>query len=355
MSKVKLCYIINSVKRCGPVNILISMIRGINRDKYDISLITLLNDNDLDFINEIKKLNLNIVCFNYNKNVKTFLKKNEIIERINRMGFDVVHVHGHITAMLVNEVNAKKIITVHNKMLEDFKNTYGFIIGMCINKFYINALKKFDEVICCSKSSYEKCKKYISNISYIRNGMYIELKKDTILIRQNIRKKLNIPIDAKVYIFAGNYCKIKNVIKMLEFFKKNLGEKEYLICLGTGKLFQKAQKYNSKNIIQLGFVDNVRDYMIASDIYTSFSITEGLPVSIIEALSSNLLLLLSDIDSHCEVINIDKNLYVGEVFNDKNFVSQKEKVSSSSINDSIVLQQQYLSEKSMMELYEKLY
>lgn len=355
MKKKSICYVVNSIKRCGPVNILISMIKGINMEKFDVSLITLLDDNDKLFLNQLSNLGINIMCFDYPKSPRTFLKKKEIVKKINLMSFDVIHVHGHITAMLVDEVKIKKVITVHNKLYEDFKNSYGVILGFIINALYIYSLKKFDKIICCSKSSFDKCKNKLSNVTYIRNGMYIDKRKNNLKIRNKIRKDLNIPDDAIVYIYVGNYTKLKRVLKMLKTFKKNLSSNEYLICLGNGKLFEKAKKYSSDKIIQLGFVENVMDYMYASDIYTSFSSTEGLPVSIIEALSCNLLLLLSDIDSHKEIVDIDKKLYVGEIFNLKNFLVQKEKVANSERNDSSLLQEKYLSSKSMMGLYEKEY
>ena len=94
--------------------------------------------------------------------------------------------------------------------------------------------------------------------------------------------------------------------------------------------------------------------MISSDIYTSFSTSEGLPVSIIEALNSGLLLLLSNIDSHREIVNIDKTMYIGEIFDD-DFSERKKIVSHSKRNDSTELQKKYLSEKSMMKLYEQFY
>ena len=50
MKKKKICYVINSVKRCGPVNILVSMIRGINHKKFDVTIVTLLNYNDNLFL-----------------------------------------------------------------------------------------------------------------------------------------------------------------------------------------------------------------------------------------------------------------------------------------------------------------
>ena len=167
---------------------------------------------------------------------------------------------------------------------------------------------------------------------------------------------MGIPLDAKVFIYAGNYIKLKNVLLMLDYFNKNLSDNEYLISLGTGKLFEKAKKYNSSHIIQLGFKDNIMDYMDASDIYVSFSSSEGFPVSVIEALHSNLALLLSDIDSHLEFFKIDSEYYIGESFNLNSFSSIKKDVIKNLYKvNSYNFQKKYLSGKSMMDKYEKNY
>lgn len=350
---VNLCYVLNSIKNCGPVNILYSMVKGLDLSKYNVTIITLLNDNDIDYIKKFTCENLKVINFDYPKSKDTLLKGKEISKRINDFNFDIIHVHGNITAFLVRFVKTKKLITVHNKLYEDFKTAYGYFTGWIINKIYIRLMKKYDYVIGCSKSSGEICQKYIPSAVYIRNGLYLE-EKNKKNIRSKIRKELSIPENATVYLYAGTYTVRKNVLKMLEMFSKNLNENEYLICLGNGELYEQAQCFSSKNIIQLGFKENAVDYMYACNIYTSFSKSEGLPVSVIEAMHSGMLLLLSNIDSHMEFFNLDNNSYIGEYFdyyNFNEFCEKKKKVVSSNKNESKLVQKKYLSEKSMMDKY----
>lgn len=360
MNKIKICYVTNSFKNCGPCNVLLSMMTGIDKKKYDVSLLTLLNDNDSNYILKVKNFGINIIEFKYKKSFKTMLKKSEIVNRINNYNFDIIHVHGQITAILTDDVKAKKIITVHNKLYEDFKGLYGPIKGYIINRMYINAMKKFDKVISCSKTSYDVCSKYLKNVSFIHNGMWFEKRKKDykMEIRNKIRKKFDIPSDAIVYVFAGRYNNAKNVQTMLKYFKNSLKENEYLISLGDGPIFEECKAYCSKKIIQPGFVDNVTDYLMAGDIYVSFSYTEGFPVSIIEALYCGMTLLLSNIDSHIEIMKIDKRVNIGRIFKNDDFESfKKEKNDVNKIlkNDSVTFQHKYLSDTVMMKEYEKEY
>ncbi len=360
MKKIKICYIMNSFKNCGPCNIVLSMLRTIDRKKFDVSLLTLLDDNDGEYIKILNKIDINVIKLNYPKSLKTFFKVSEIEKKIDNYNFDIIHVHGQITAIILQNVQCYKVITVHNKLYEDFKGLYGPIKGYLINHLYINAMKKFDRVISCSKTSYLVCKKYLKNCEFINNGIWFERKdKNQLLkIKKEIRKELNIPQNAKVYIFAGRYNNAKNVLTMLDFFSRTLKENEYLVSLGDGELYQECKKYNSKNIRQIGFKNNVQDYMIASDIYVSFSYTEGFPVSIIEALHYGLTLLLSNIDSHIDIIDMGKDFYIGENFkNDdfNSFVEKKDLVSSKKLNGSIQFQNKYLSSEIMMDKYQQIY
>lgn len=358
---IKICYIINSLKPCGPVNVLYSMIHGIDKNKYNVTVLTLIDENECDIVDMFKKEKISIIELNYRKNPFTLLKYKSISKIIDKHNFDIIHIHGHVTAFLTHKTKAKKVITIHNKLLEDFKGTYGKILGYIITKIYLRIISKFDKVVCCSESSYNKCKSSIKECTFVRNGIFIddEIFQNKEAIRDKMRKHLNIPKDAIVYIYAGNFNDNKNVICMLDFFSKTLKENEYLITLGIGPLYDHALEYSSENIIQCGFKKNVLDYMLSSDIYVSFSKTEGFPISLIEALYCDLKLLISDIDSHNECIKIDSKYNIGLVFNNDDFddfVEKKEKIIENLSNkESHSFQQKHLTCYRMMKEYQKIY
>ena len=65
------------------------------------------------------------------------------------------------------------------------------------------------------------------------------------------------------------------------------------------------KQYESENIIFKGSVKNVYDYLDQSDYYVSASLSEGLPNSVLEAISMELPVLLSDIPAHKEIVGDD--------------------------------------------------
>jgi glycosyltransferase involved in cell wall biosynthesis len=75
-----------------------------------------------------------------------------------------------------------------------------------------------------------------------------------------------------------------------------------LIMLGDGKLREECQKYSNENVLILGEVSNVNDYLNISDIFISASKSEGLPNAVLEAMAAQVMVILSDISPHKEII-----------------------------------------------------
>jgi len=131
--------------------------------------------------------------------------------------------------------------------------------------------------------------------------------------KNEARKALNLPQDKTMFLFIGALIDLKNPEFLVEAFKgANIEADAILVFLGTGDLYVKLKKLKYNNIFFVGRVENVPDYLYASDYFVSPSKSEGLPNVVLEALASGLKVLLSDIDPHKEIIN--KNDSVGEVF-----------------------------------------
>ena len=130
-----------------------------------------------------------------------------------------------------------------------------------------------------------------------------------------------------------------------------------LLILGDGVEITSIKKIAQESIKILGNVDNVGDYINNSDIFVSCSFSEGFPNSVLEALSSNLVSVLSDIPAHCEVYELskkscllfnlyDKHAFITKLNTAKNLIINK---TSDNINQSI------FSAKKMSYKYQKLY
>lgn len=358
----KILFTINFITNGGPTRILENIVKTIDKNKYEIYIVTLINENNENLVNKIKSYNVNIIELNYNKKLSDILKnENEIIEKIEEIKPDIIHTHGIVSTIIVrnSKIKAKKITTIHNNIFEDYKYTYGAIKGKIFAWIHIISLNKFNDIICCSKTSYEVLKQYVKNISYIRNGIDIDKSLINKEARLNIRSQLKIDNNAIVYMYGGVINSRKRVVQLVELFNNNLSDDEYLIIVGDGELKEKAEMVSKSDRIKfVGFKNNIIDYFQAADVYVSNSSSEGFSVSIIEGLESGLLLLLSDISSHKECFEIDKNYYLGEYFNIHNFEEKKKRIKKNIDYDRKKVKQfkeTYLSSKAMTIEYEKFY
>lgn len=362
MKKIRILYTINYITNGGPSRVLLNIVNNLDKNKYDISILTIIDKNDKKIVSDLKKEGINIIEFKLKKSLKSLFKNyRNIQKKIINISPDIIHTHGIVTTTIVgsSKINAYKITTIHNNIYEDYSYTYGKLKGKIFANIHLHVLKKFDQVVCCSKTSYEIIKHKFKNIDYIRNGIECNYDFKNEVVRKQIRKDLKIPIENIVYIYVGQLNKRKRVIELVNLFNKSLKENENLIIVGTGPFIDDIKKIACDKIKIVGFKNNVYDYFCAADIYTSNSSSEGFSISIIEALSSGLLLLLSDIPSHIECFEIDHNYYLGEFYGTNDFDSKKNllisKFNRNEKESVYEFQKKYLASVIMTLEYEKYY
>ncbi len=354
---IKIAYVINAIKKGGPSKVLLNLIQNLNREEFDITLITLVKGNDVAIITELKNSGIKVVeledtgrarfLFFGNKNFKLLLKKEQ---------YDIVHGHGFLPDYLIakHKTKSKKVTTIHNIMREDYLYTYGKIKGAILTFLHRRLLKKMDLCIGCSKCVYDSFPKNLTNTIYVQNGCDNNKKNENNLSKSD----LGIPKNAKIYIYAGALSAGKNIVWLIESFKKHREINEYLLVLGEGEEQQKCLDLRDENIKVLGFKKNVREYYEIADVYISASKSEGFSIAILEALECGLGLFVSNIPSHREIVDSFENCYVGEVFAQddfnekiilfrKSFSQDKKEISTQ--------KQKYFSGLIMTQKYTELY
>lgn len=137
------------------------------------------------------------------------------------------------------------------------------------------------------------------NVTVIRNGVDIQKYKFDPLSRNNIRKKMNI--NKKVVIGSvSDFSYPKNpefIFKLIKEFKNS--DKYVFLLVGNRLEDCKLKKLvdadnNIKNVIFVGVVTNVQDYLNTMDIFILPSRFEGLPMCALEAQVSGLHTIISD-------------------------------------------------------------
>lgn len=353
----RIAYVINYIVKGGPSAVVMNMIHNLDRTRFEPVLITLFEGNDPRIIVNEKKAGLQIIECNH-KNRLQFLLHGlfEYKKIMEEHQVDIIHGHGFIpdimNARLGNKF--KTISTVHNIMFEDYLMNYGRAKGSIYCQMHLWAMRRLDQVICCSKAVYDVMKKHIPGCQYIENGI-----EDFEYPCHVSRSDLHLPEDSIVFLYAGYLIQLKRVPFLVENFVKCHGPKEYLLILGMGEDEDLCKSLADNHVIFAGFQTNPYQYMAISDIYTSASSSEGFSISVLEAMHCGLGLLLSDIPSHREVLEGTSGLYVGELFSEDNFAEKYVKLvqSISKIDKGLIREHQRknLSAKAMMDLYNKKY
>jgi len=276
-----------------------------DKNRFDIFIICLSQEGKNSMTDHFLEMNIQIINLN-NDRIEGIIKNKMVVQSfVDEHKIDVSHSHG-LRADSINSrlKNVTRFNTIHNFPGEDYLLQYGKLKGLLMEMKHKKAIHNIDFPISCAKSIAEKFKTaYNIHSSWIQNGIEIG---EYDLVNQNkqeLKKKLGLPIDKTLFIVSGSLIPRKNPKLIIETFNQFKVNSAALIFIGGGKLNKILCENNqNKNIYFFNKVFNVADYLKSSDFYISASSSEGLPNSVLEAMSSGLPTLLSDISSHKEIV-----------------------------------------------------
>jgi glycosyltransferase involved in cell wall biosynthesis len=144
-----------------------------------------------------------------------------------------------------------------------------------------------------------------TRVRTIYNGVTIPALQDGLSGR--VRAGLGIPSDAIVFACVGRIVALKRVDAIIRAFTQVCNERNsYLLVVGDGP--ERAACENSTSpeladrIFFLGQRNDVSDILTATDVFVQFSTTEGLSLSILEAMAHGVACVVSDVGGNAELI-----------------------------------------------------
>ena len=226
--------------------------------------------------------------------------------------YDVVHIHAEGPAFFcwIPKLFGKRVIvTIHgiDWQREKWRDGFG---SKFIRQGEKNAVKYADEIIVLSKGVQDYFKKtYGRNTCFIPNGV----NRPKILEADLIAEKFGLSKDSYI-LFLGRLVPEKGIRYLVEAFKQVKTDKKLVIAGGSSDTdaFANELKGLAKDddrIIFTGFVQGqLLDELYSNAyIYTLPSDLEGMPLSLLEAMSYGNCCLVSDISECTEVVE-DKAL-----------------------------------------------
>lgn len=303
--KINLVYVVSTLKKCGPTNQLYGIIKYLDKDRFNITVLTIFNEGTDSDINKFISSGINIESLRLKNKVNYLKIINKLKAYFTNKKTDVVHSTGLAADFCCCFIpNIIHISTIRNYAYYDYISAFGKYIGKVMIQLNKWAIEHTDYPICCSKSIMLMYKNKIKNkMYYIKNGVDIEKYKSTTNNNKYYqREKLDLPKDKVIFIVSGSLTERKDPLFIIESFKSmNIADKACLLLIGDGDLYDKCKKHETESIIVRGSVSNVQSYLNAADIYISASKSEGLPNSVLEAAACGLEIVLSEIPQHKEI------------------------------------------------------
>jgi glycosyltransferase involved in cell wall biosynthesis len=361
--RIKVLYIISSLSKQGPVQVLYNILVNLDFLKFEVTLITLKKEQENSILMQFSALPITIISFE-GINKFNFIKLNHQLRIFLKMN-NINVVHSNCTRSLILNYFAtcfvKKIHTIHIYPGLQSKAMHGPLMGNLINILTKQLIKRIEYPIACSESLKESLyQKDNIQVRCIQNGVLSVGEQN--IPRDELKRELNLDPNIKYFISIGRFSKEKNFSFLVNSFK-NLRLKGYkLIILGDGILYNEISIASDDSIILPGFKSNVYDYLLASDYYISASLTEGMPLSVLEAMSLGLPIILSEILPHKEILTKAGNKIIGVIFNYTVKNDLKDKIESLIImnysqlkkNTISVFNMNFRADKMSLE-YQKLY
>ena len=294
---------VDSLNEGGVSKVLLDLLENINKEKYDITVMTLYNQGV--YIKEVKKYVKYKYCFdipNSNDNSikariyrkywggmlrlpESFMYKWFVKEKYD---IEIAFMHGWSTKFISgsNNKSSKKIAWVHADLVA-WNRADGVFKDLEHHK---KAYSKFNEIICVSKIVKEGMKnKYgIENAKVIYNPInrekILKLTNEEISDIQLLNKFRMISI--------GRLSEEKGYDRLLRVFNrlKKSGYDTQLLLIGSGEKYNELNNYILENNLEkdvtlLGFKENPYKYLRECDLFVCSSISEGFSLVIGESMA----------------------------------------------------------------------
>ena len=316
-----------------------------------------------------------------NKNFSKYLNSKNFIEiskrRINpkdifnlvkfsRDNFiDIIHAHGKgagVLARFTNLFYKKKLIyTFHGIHVECHNLLMKFLYLNYENLF--GRMDNYKIFVSDSEKEYaKKLKVFVGDKTVvIHNGVLNKNALENKTDRNNVYRKNSI---SKIKVVSiCRFVRQKNVKDIINIAKR-MPEIDFNI-VGYGKLWNEINQYlfemQIENVDLIGLKKNVFKYLNSADIFLSTSLYEGMPLSILEAMSVGLPIVASNVVGNVDTIDNGKTGYLYDLNNLDMAVKYLEKLAlDKSLRNimgynSFKRQREIFSKEIMISKYKKLY
>ncbi|WP_374951142.1 glycosyltransferase family 4 protein [Mucilaginibacter sp.] len=310
---IKILYIVSTLKRSGPTNVLYNLIDELDRSKFEPVILTLSPEETkfpsakgsfVDINVDVHSLHLSRLegILSGRRQIKRFVKS-QGVHAIHLMGF-----RGDLLILPKDFKGVEIISTLNSNIFDDYSMLYGKRRGTLMAWLHIRSLRGKTPIACSQFVSDKLYERYKIRTRVIYNGIPKNLYKvSSTEDKRTAKKNLDLPAGKKVFVFIGSLIFRKDPVTAIKGFLNNTNlENSHLIVLGDGPLMQDCKDVCAEHVEKVTFFGNQPEtlkFLSASDFYIATAYSEGLPTSVMEAMGCGLPVILSAIDPHKELVD----------------------------------------------------
>jgi glycosyltransferase involved in cell wall biosynthesis len=305
--KIRIFHLIASNGIGGAERILLNLSKNIDREKFDLVLGIFVDQKKSPdfFLREAEKLGFPLETIEY-KNPYNLLQILQLYRIFKKHHPDIIHTHGYkpnILGFLVAKLFEVPIMTTVHGLHSGRDNRLIW--------FGLKLLTLFDRIIVVSdqiKRELKTMKVPPGKLITIRNVPPIETKENW-ATANTFREEIGIPPNAKLIGFVGRLEPIKGcslfIRSIPRVIKSNLDS--YFVVVGDGverkSLESLARELGIENRVYFcGFRDDPMNIFQSLDLYVLPSLSEGIPLAMLEAMSTGVPVVATSVGGIPEVI-----------------------------------------------------
>lgn len=317
MGTTKVLHLIDSAGIYGAEKVILTLLEELKNTAFP-GILGCIRENETEvpqIAKEAEKFGISVQYFTMKRGLNLFGLK-QIWKFINDNNIHIVHSHGYkpnILLALIPNRKFKIVTTAHGWA----KQTAG-VKGRIYEFFDSKALKRFDSIVAVSKGVVnDLIKRGIrkEKIDLIYNGIKVNKNNNSsILDISKMRQKCGLPQNAFVIGSVGRLAKAKGHSCLIEAMPSILNEIKncHLIIAGEGPLKEDLmsliKKYNLSNHVKLiGYIENIEQFLTMIDLFILPSLSEGLPIALLEAMALGKPVVASNAGGIPEVIKSEED------------------------------------------------
>lgn len=304
----KVLYVVSTLKRCGPTNQLFGIVKNLDRAQFSPVVLTLSPEGTDSRWDDFLALGVDVQTLGLGRLAGVLRGGAELRKRIARIAPDLLHTQGiRADSMCVWLLSGRmpQVATLRNYPFKDYVMSFGPLQGRFMAYWHLYCLRQASVVALVSHAIHGMLGGRLAQARVVQNGVDVDRYHAVDSTgRDLLRERLGLLRDARIFISTGHLDPRKDPLTALDGFIAGALEGDQLLVLGDGVMREELKRRYSQygQIIFLGRVANVQDYLQASDYFISASLAEGLPNAVLEALACGLPCLLSDIGEHNEIL-----------------------------------------------------